>query len=208
MNTAPLSTPQLFWEQRAQEGKIYGDEPSFGSRQALHYLKKGDEVLEVGGAYGRNSIYFTQHGMRVTNIDLSKTWIRMADKNKDSLPLINKCQDIRTAKFKKTFDVIFSNFVLHFFNDTEVLFVMKKLYKALKVGGLLINSWLSSNDIYAHTRYKNGLYIHCYTKEELDRLHAEHDFEIINMFETIELERINTNDRKTFLWFTVAKKVH
>jgi len=201
-------TNKTYWEQRAQAGKIYGEEPSFSVRQAMHYLKPRSEVLEVGGAYGRNSMYFARHGMNVTNVDLSKTWIRMADESEEGLPITNICGDIRKVRFQKHFDVVFSNFVLHFLRNKELSAIMKKLYNALKPDGLLINSWLSSNDMYASTGYKNGLYLHCFTKEELERLHAQHGFELINIFETIELETINTNDRKTFLWFTVAKKAH
>src|SRR3989338_15443 len=199
-------TNKTYWEQRAQAGKIYGEEPSFSVRQAMHYLKPRSEVLEVGGAYGRNSMYFARHGMNVTNVDLSKTWIRMADESKDDLPLINKCEGIRTVRFQKQFDVVFSNFVLHFFNDEELSDVMQKMYRLLKPKGLLINTWLSSNDMYAQSGYHNGLYLHCFTKEELERLHTVRGFGLVNIFETIGLETINTSDRKTFLWFTVAKK--
>ncbi len=206
MTISQSPIPKQYWEQRAQGGKIYGDEQSFSAQLALQYLKKGQRILEIGGAYGRNSTFFAKNGMRVINSDLSPTWIAIANADKKNLSLTNICGDVLLQDFNKKFDAAFSNFVLHFFRDNELKTLLQKVSRIIKPNGWFINSWLSSNDMYASTGYHNGLYIHCYTGEELKALHEQNGFQFITCLETIELETVNAADRKTFFWFTAAKR--
>lgn len=200
-------TAQSYWVHRAQEGKIYGTDPSFSAQQALHYMKPGNEVLEVGGAYGRNSIYFAQHSLQVTNIDLSATWVARAEQDKGALPVTNVCGNIFQYRPDKPFAALFSNFVLHFFTDRELHRLFNTLPALLNKDGVFINSWLSARDPYATIGYPGGIYLHCYTRAELEKIHRNNNLKIVTIFETIELETVNSTDRKTIFWFTAAQRL-
>lgn len=204
------SDDQAYWEFRARDGKIYGDEPSSGARLALPYLSSGSTLLEIGGAYGRNCFLFARRGIDTTNVDLCANWISIAEQTKGPLPLQNICSDILEFSPSRAFDVIFSNFVLHFFSDEKLDTIFQQAHSWLKAGGLFINSWLSTNDPYATEGYPvRGYQItpKCFTKPEFEVIHRKHEFQLIACNELRELESINSKDRKTTFWFTVAKKV-
>jgi 2-polyprenyl-3-methyl-5-hydroxy-6-metoxy-1,4-benzoquinol methylase len=118
-----------FWEQRAsEEGLTYGTKPSSSAQLALPYILEGYKVLAIGDAYGRNALFLAKHGAEVVNVDLCNEWIKIADRLKGKYPIKNICEDILNIQFRnESFNVIFANFVLHFFTDDELKSLFEKL---------------------------------------------------------------------------------
>jgi hypothetical protein len=201
-------TKKHFWELRAlSEGKTYGEKPSVSARLALPYLNDAKNIIEIGGAYGRNCHLFAAKDIHVTNIDLCKHWIALLEQEKDNLPITNICADYLEAKLNRQYQVEFSNFVLHFFKPKELDMALDKTKTVLVNNGLLINSWLSKNDEYAASCHLNQqIYMRCFSKAELKSLHHRHGLKLELITELRELELINARHRKTWFWFTVAYK--
>lgn len=197
-----------YWNTRAiHEGKTYGVNPSLSARLAMPFFKhaRNKTILEIGGGYGRNSLFFAKNNFKITNIDICEKWINQAKHDK----LINNiCGDIRNVRLASKFDGAFSNFVLHFFPLSDLTAIFKKIHAHLNENGLFINSWLSKNDTYSHSDSLNGkTYMHCFARDELKKLHHQANFKLEVITELKELEYINKKTRITIFWFTVAKKV-
>lgn len=196
-----------YWQDRAKkEGKTYGEEPSVAARLALPHLDGAHSILEIGGAYGRNTLLFAEKGFKITVIDPCQEWINLL-KQVDNPLISTLCTDILTVDLDQTFDAVFSNFVLHFFKPKELPVVFQKTHSWLRPGGLFINSWLSNKDIHSPSNYLNKqIYIHHFGYQELKKLHHKSGFKLEAINKLKEFELINTKDEKTTFWFTVARK--
>ena len=102
---------------------------------------EGKKILDVGCGSGRDSIYMTNLGGKVTAVDFSKELLNIAmSKNQsinwveDSLPKLPKTTtDTR-------FDFILASAVLMFLNEENQLNSINKLISLLEVNGTLIFS--------------------------------------------------------------------
>ncbi|KKQ76026.1 MAG: hypothetical protein US98_C0053G0004 [Parcubacteria group bacterium GW2011_GWC1_38_6] len=198
---------KIFWEQRAKkEGLTYGKKPSLSAQLTLPFILKGYNVLTIGDAYGRNASLFAKHGVEVINVDLCREWIKDADRLKRNLPITNICEDIINSSFKnKSFEIVFANFVLHFFTERELKLLFKKLRKWLRDPALFICSWISEKDQYTHSGYPKSCYLKHYTEKDLKRLYKQNNFELVKLLQISEIETIFDKQRKTHFWFSVAK---
>ncbi len=205
-NKIPLKTRQQFWEQRARnEGFTYGTEASLSAQLSLPHITAGKHILTIGDAYGRNAVLFAKRGAIVTNIDLCEPWIKEAEKLKNNLQITNICKDVLTTDFpKQSFDVIFSNFVLHFFTDSELKTLFKKISSWLKPSSLFICSWLSDKDASANTAYGGGQHLRHYNKNTLRKTYNQNGFALDKAISLFELETIFNKKQKTNFLFTIA----
>lgn len=202
-----MTHAKAYWEQRAKsEGLTYGENPSMAARLALPFLKdnkKSLNILEIGGGYGRNALFFAHNNCKVTNIDLCEKWINSAYQN-------NNVRNINADILKfdlSHFDGAFSNFVLHFFRKDKLEIIFKKIYGCLPGNGLFINSWLSEKDRYAYSDSLEGkIYMHCFEQEELKKIHSQTGFKLEVITQLKELELINNKAHITVFWFTAARK--
>jgi 2-polyprenyl-3-methyl-5-hydroxy-6-metoxy-1,4-benzoquinol methylase len=104
-------------------------------------LMPGKKLLDVGCGSGWLSTYFSDKGMNVLGVDVSKEQIEAAEKlrtdeNKDKLnficcDLVNwDCNDL-----KNEFDVVFVNAFLHHLPLVELELILDKIAYVLKSGG-------------------------------------------------------------------------
>lgn len=100
----------------------------------------GKTVLELGCGYGENAIDFISRGAKnVVAIDLSEKMLSVA-KRENSHPCVNYLQlDMADIdKIGGEFDLVYSSLAFHYVEDFAGL--MKKVYKKLKKGGILLFS--------------------------------------------------------------------
>ena len=100
---------------------------------------QGKKVLEIGGGIGTDLAQFATHGARVTDADLSAGHLRLARENFAMRGLYGEFlqQDAESLVFDdETFDVVYSNGVLHHTPDTRA--VVREIFRVLKPGGRVI----------------------------------------------------------------------
>lgn len=98
---------------------------------------KGKSVLEIGPGAGGHSSLFAKYGAAMTSIDITEERAR-ATQAKFDLMGASTCQamqgDAENLPFADaTFDIVYSNGVLHHTPDTEKAF--SEVYRVLKPGG-------------------------------------------------------------------------
>ena len=105
------------------------------------YLTAEMSVLDIGCATGTQCGDIANNVRQVTGIDISSKLLaiaeqRMAERNLDNIEFLE------TSVFDETFhpgsfDVVMAFFVLHFFEDIDVVF--KRVHELLKPGGIFIS---------------------------------------------------------------------
>lgn len=113
--------------------------PKKERQKFLTLIPKGDKILDVGCAAGRDSFYFAENGLKVVGIDLSEELLKLARKRESHVDF--QKQDIRKLKFAANFfDGIWAcASVLHLKRE-EIPEAFKQFYKLLKPNGILFIS--------------------------------------------------------------------
>jgi ubiquinone/menaquinone biosynthesis C-methylase UbiE len=99
----------------------------------------GAQLLEIGGGMGTDLAQFAAHGADVTDVDLSSGHLGLARENFAVRSLSGQFlqQDAESLVFDdNTFDVVYSNGVLHHTPDTRQ--VVREIFRVLKPGGRVI----------------------------------------------------------------------
>jgi trans-aconitate methyltransferase len=115
--------------------KTHGFVSKFGEG-ILSYLqpKSGETILDLGCGTGDLTAEILQTGVRVIGVDNSAEMIQAA---KTKFPEIEFLQaDARTMNFDTAFDAIFSNAVLHWIKEKDL--VIRQMYSSLKENGRIV----------------------------------------------------------------------
>lgn len=104
----------------------------------LALIPAGAHVLDAGCGSGRDSLYFKQHGYRVTAMDASQELGNLASQLLDQPVLHHRFQDIA---FVEEFDAIWACASLLHVSRAEIDDVFQRLTIALKPGGILFASF-------------------------------------------------------------------
>jgi len=108
----------------------------------------GEKVLEIGGGIGTDLAQFARHGAHVTDIDLSRGHLKLAEENFRLRGLQGTFihQDAETLPFPdNSFDLVYSNGVIHHTPNTTRL--VSEMFRVMRSGGRAIvmvyaeNSW-------------------------------------------------------------------
>jgi ubiquinone/menaquinone biosynthesis C-methylase UbiE len=112
------------------------------AKECLKYFPEKAKILELGCGLGRDTIFFSKKGYRVTAIDFSKQAIKKAKENAERLgakdiKFLN--QDIsKKLKFKDgSFDVVYARLTLHYFTDKVTEKIFQEIKRVLKPKGIL-----------------------------------------------------------------------
>jgi len=99
-------------------------------------LSKGNRVLDVGCAGGRDSKKFIRKGFKVIGVDLVDSFLKEARKTVPEAKFIK--MDVCKLKFPKNyFDAIWANAILLHIKKKDIPKALKGFFKILKPGGKL-----------------------------------------------------------------------
>lgn len=95
---------------------------------------------------GRDAIFFSEKGYKVTALDHSKEGLKYLKERQPEICCL--CQDIAKIKLKaNSFDVVYAHLSLHYFDDVITKKIFKKIFNILKPGGLFFVKCKSVDDI-------------------------------------------------------------
>lgn len=108
------------------------------------YIPEGGHILDVGCGSGRDSYHFKKMGYKVTAIDGGKDFCKFAS-NLLKQPV--KCMLFQDINFENKFDGVWAMASIHHLDKDELVDVIEKIYKSLKVGGaFLFNARLGERE--------------------------------------------------------------
>ena len=112
----------------------------------------GKDVLDLGAGDGKDSIEFAKHGYHVTSVDFSSIGISQLEEaaKKLNLKVTGKIADLEKLELpENSYDVIYSNLGLHFFDDKTTRSIFTRIHKALRKNGMIfINAKAVTDDHY------------------------------------------------------------
>ncbi|MEK7774271.1 MAG: methyltransferase domain-containing protein [Candidatus Zixiibacteriota bacterium] len=138
-------------------------------------LRKGSSFLDCPCGIGRHSILLSRMGVKVTGVDITKSYLAELKAKAEALTLsINLHQlDMRRLPFRDRFDGaanLFTSFG-YFEKETDNLKVLKQFYRALRPGGRFLmttmnRDWIIKHFVPANQRQLNGVKL--YQKRTFD----------------------------------------
>lgn len=113
--------------------------PSDFARTVISYLEPGKSLIDLGCGNGRDSIYFLNHHLNVTGIDVSEEAISQLNQ----LKLKNGnfvCDDFVSSKalYQVQYDYIYSRWTMHAISEQQEDELLGNARDALKEGGLFL----------------------------------------------------------------------
>ena len=173
-----LKNMESYWEGRFNgEGRIWGDEPSNTTVQALALFQReqAKNILVLGSGYGRNTRLFAGAGLAVTGIEISPAAVAAA-RQFDPLT-VHHCLSVMEMPLTPcAYDAIFSFNVLHLFRRPERQLLLDKCRTVLKPGGVAFFAVFSEQEksfgkgleVESNTfESKPGRPVHYYTEADL-----------------------------------------
>ncbi len=212
-----------YWDARYAGGYIYGIYPSETAIKTAKLLSTKNEprirLLEIGGGYGRNAIYLNlQAKADATVIDFSGTATRIGKDLANSLGADVKFVNGDAFEADKifrneVFGIIFHNFCIHLLKNGKRIELYSKLWNLLRPGGLIIGSYLSTNDDDCPNKGQNtpcdakiaGATRHFFTKKEI-LSEISGFFKVHSITESSDPEKIIDVARNTAYFFVVGEK--
>lgn len=102
-------------------------------------------LLDIGCGDGRDSLYFTKKGIKVTAIDFSEEAIRKLQARAPEITA--RVQDIQAMDFPDaSFDTIYAHLSLHYFDDATTSLIVENIHRMLKANGLFFIRCKSIHD--------------------------------------------------------------
>jgi SAM-dependent methyltransferase len=205
-----------YWNEIYSKKNYFGTGPTILALFAKELIDKYSisEILELGCGQGRDSIYFADLNCNVTATDISENAINFVKQAKNELNLENLKlyvhDTLNPLDFDYTsFDLVYSNLALQFFNYQQLSRIFDNIKKVMKDDSYLLFSTKKPGDKYFNFGNKiapnsfeyKGITRFFFTKPELETL-LQKSFTIIS-FE----EDSHVNDDKTIsVWWKILVK--
>lgn len=170
VNTIKSSLKQAYNNQAAMRDSAGIEQWKVDERDSVLHIFQANQVqrvLEIGAGPGRDSLFFKQHGLNMTVIDMSEEMVRLCQgKGLDAIVM-----DFYELKFEgESFDAVYAmNCLLHV---PKVLLagVLAEIKRVLKPGGLFylgLYGGLSTDEIWEQDTYEPKRYFAMYPDEEI-----------------------------------------
>lgn len=206
---------KVLWNKKhqANEHEDFRGIPSSLAQLLLPLLTPNSNILELGCGVARDAVFFAQNGHKVMATDFSDKAI---ENNRRRFP--NAGVDFLILDMEKvlpfadkSFDVVFANLSLHYYNRSTTEKVTQEIARMLKTGGIFAFACKTVNDFHygkgeeiendlfiSKTGHARHLFSTDYTKELLQALFK------IELLE--EVDEVHYGEKSAVL-HCIAKKV-
>lgn len=125
-----------YWERYYTKHRSPGS-PSHFAKEIIKYLSPKTTLLELGCGNGRDAVFFSDHGIKVTGIDQALAEIDYLNKEYANENLKFVCDDFtKIVKLNGLFDSIYSRFTFHAISEKQENQVLQWIRENLRSGGL------------------------------------------------------------------------
>jgi ubiquinone/menaquinone biosynthesis C-methylase UbiE len=132
-----------YWSKKVESyfEEDWAHQPSPFSQEVSRFIKPKSTLLELGTGAGQDGLWFAERGQDVTlsdGVDGSFDSIQNTARNK-GLNNISLVKFDLTGTFPfpdSSFDVVYAQLVLHYFNDNAMSQIVNEIYRVLNPGGV------------------------------------------------------------------------
>lgn len=144
----------------------------------MKLLKQGNYILDAGCGSGRDSLFFLKHGYKVCSIDASRELCKLAE---EYIGQSVECVRFQDMEYEGLFDGVWACASLLHLSKKELPMVLRKFYRALKLGGVMYASFKYGDK----EEERSGRFFSDYHLEEIEKVFTEGaGFELIEGFVT------------------------
>ena len=112
-------------------------------QELIDKLNKG-HALDLGCGIGQFTDYWINNGFQVTSADISVNALNALKERTPTATTVELDMSKPLPFEDGTFDVVFANLSIHYFDEETTLALSKEIHRVLKPGGLIISSVNSS----------------------------------------------------------------
>lgn len=174
----------------------------------INLIPKG-KALDLGCGLGQYTKYLSGKGFKVISGDIS---IEVLERLKQDIPNANIIELDMSEKLPfedNTFDLVFANLSIHYFDKETTEKVLKEIKRIVKNGGYFIGSVNSVKvfelmkgeikELEPNYYYENGRNIRLWDKEQFDYFFKAYSFKVLEEITTSRWNRIK------IMWEFIAK---
>ena len=203
----PLDKQRQHWERTLESNpEMFGDEPSEPARIAAELFEKEGRtnILELGGGQGRDTIFFSKNGLKVTVLDYSEAGTKAITAKSLALRLSESItalrHDVRTPLpfADESFDACYSHMLFNMALTTaELESLSQEVRRVLKPAGLCVYTVRHVGDSHygrgiprGEDMYElGGFIVHFFSREKVEHLAKGYDIVGVDEFQEAELPR-------------------
>lgn len=205
-----------YWENRFKnEGVLWGAEASESAYYTLDLFKKNSikDILIPGFGYGRNAKLFIDNDITVTGIEISKSAIKLAQKELSLETTIHHGSVNNMPYDNKLYTGVFCYALIHLFNSADRGKFIKHCFHQLDKNGFMVFTVITKeNEIYRQgqrieknrCQLENGLKLFFYDNESIKK--EFNDFGLTNTFDIDEPIKYIENQPPLKLKIIVCRK--
>jgi len=206
-----------YWSDMYSKPNVFGTGSTKLAKLAFDLIKDKPikNMLEIGCGQGRDTIFFSEKNYFVETFDISENAISFVNKTTKSLNLKNInaiVHDVeQTFPYSvKSFDFVYSNLALQFFDIDSLTNIFKNIYSVMKDDSTILFSTKKKGDKYHDYGSKinddafeyNGIIRYFYDKSILEQL-FQSKFEILRFEDD---RHVNPNQTISEWWKILLKK--
>ena len=204
-----LDRQHSHWEKVFSRGcsDLFGAEASEPARKAVGIFRNEgkNKILELGGGFGRDTLFFAKEGFDVTVGDYSEQALQSLRSGAEGLGVSESitpfCHDVRKPlPFEdEQFDACYSHMLMCMALTTaELEYLMQEVRRVLKKGGLNIYTVRNTTDSQYGTgthrgedlyEIQGGFIVHFFSREKVDHLAEGYELVDVSTFEEASLQR-------------------
>jgi len=168
------------WDNQHQVGSpTYYLRKSLLSKRISQFIKKNDEVLDIGCGTGDYLLEMAKYGVKLNGFDYSEYAIERAKKRLISQKVNLKVSSVENFKNEKKYDLILISEVLeHIKDDSRVL---KKIVNFLNKKGKIIISVPFDQNLWEYESHQSYDDLRRYSKEDLKQIINQAGLEVLNL---------------------------
>lgn len=135
-----------YWD-RYYKNRICSEEPSPFAQYVITLVEQGSKMVELGCGNGRDAVFFSGHGLRITALDTSQEAItQLQSRDIPNAEFI--CGDFVNSDIYEpnSFDYAYSRFTIHAINQNQEQVLLNNLFNGLRPNGKLFIEVRGVND--------------------------------------------------------------
>ena len=202
---------EKYWVRHMRDDDLENIENSWIDKYDEIISARSGKLLDLGCGVGQYSKYFYDKGFEVTSADISERALNYLSKKYEEIKTVRIDMTEPLPFADKSFDVVFANLSIHFFNENDTRSLISEVKRILKDDGIFVGS-CNSSKAYKYIQDKstvieNGFYredggrtVRLFDKEQFERFFADW-----NEVSLSEVETVRFNKSK-IMWEFIYRK--
>lgn len=191
---------EKYWVRHMRDDDLENIEDSWVDKYTDVIFAHSGRLLDLGCGVGQYSKFFCDKGFSVTSADISKRALDYLSQKYSDIKTVHIDMTEPLSFQDKSFDVVFANLSIHFFNEKDTRALIAEVKRILKDDGIFVGS-CNSSKAYKYiadtsTVIEDGFYrendgrtVRLFDKGQFDRFFADWKEDVLCEVETVRFNK-------------------